>query len=245
MKKSTKQAKSSKPIAGSQRDRAYNLIRAKILSGVLTPKTRLSNRMLAKEVGMSFIPVREAVSQLASEGLVVHEPKLGYFVKEISREEITEWYDFREALEVHAILKAAEIINTDQLAELQSWNNVIGDLRNSVGKDGILAFEQIETLIAADAKFHLTILRVAGNRLLMKTIGHIRVMTQVFVSKQQKISLQRVDETWKEHQAIIDALKNKKGEKAKQVLSAHLRTGCARALKIYDLRMLQDAEMAL
>lgn len=229
----------------SLRDRAYNHIRAKLISGGLRPGARLSNRVLANEIGMSFIPVREAISQLVSEGLVVHEPKLGCFVKELNRQEIAEWYDFREGLEVHAVLKTAETASHEQIDELQSYNDVLKQLINNfvAAETTHVAIDRIELLIAADAKFHMTILRIAGNRLLLKTISHIRMMTQVFVSREQTISIQRLMKTHKEHQGIIDALCKRDGELARKILTEHLRGGCERALNDFDQSQLRDAEM--
>jgi DNA-binding GntR family transcriptional regulator len=239
-----KHIRQDSPATTSLRDRAYNHIRAKLISGGLPPGARLSNRILANEIGMSFIPVREAISQLVSEGLVVHEPKLGCFVKELNRQEIAEWYDFREGLEVHAVLRASETASEDQIEELQSYNDILKQLIDNFVTAGMthVAVDRIELMIAADAKFHMTILRIAGNRLLLKTISHIRMMTQVFVSREQTVSIQRLNNTRNEHQGIIDAISEKDGELARKILTQHLRTGCERALNEFDQLQLRDVE---
>ena len=87
-------------MATTLKQRAYEYIRRQLLNGELSPGSRLCNRTLAEQIGMSFIPVREAISQLASEGLIEHRPRLGAFVLDPSREQIEELYDFREAWSV-------------------------------------------------------------------------------------------------------------------------------------------------
>ena len=91
--------------------------------GDLAPGTRLVNRSLAKELGISFTPLREAINQLASEGLVEYVPGGGAFVRRLDRHQLAQLYDLREALEPFAAAEAAKHITEHELEELR------GDLR--------------------------------------------------------------------------------------------------------------------
>jgi DNA-binding GntR family transcriptional regulator len=228
----------------SQRDRAYQYIRSQLVSGQLPPGSRLSHRALAKEIGMSFIPVREAVSQLVSEGLVAHEPKLGTFVTEISRQELAELYDLREALEKHAVLKAVEQITDAELSQMQKFNDELGAVLTDVNSDGRMNWkpQDNDRWMVNDAGFHMTLLRAAGNRRAIKTVSDLRVMTHVFGHRSEdrsKVDLERIH---KEHQLLIDALRKRDAAAATQVLVQHLRTGCEVALKNYDQWRLRETE---
>ena len=75
-------------MTATLKQRAYNHIRRQVMTGRLSPGARLCNRGLAKEIGVSLIPVREAISQLVSEGLAEHRPRLGAFVVRVGREEL-------------------------------------------------------------------------------------------------------------------------------------------------------------
>ena len=83
--------------------KAYWHIHDKLSAGTLKPGFRLSNRAVAKEVGISFTPVREALNRLVSEGLLEYRAGLGVFVPECSRREIEELYEVREMLECAAV----------------------------------------------------------------------------------------------------------------------------------------------
>src|SRR5215470_5676119 len=95
----------SASIAGSSRsivplaDKAYLLIREQILRGRFPPGTVLSRRALAKDLGMSFLPVSEAVQRLESEGLVESRPRVGARVRMPSPDEVSGRYAVRQALE--------------------------------------------------------------------------------------------------------------------------------------------------
>src|SRR5690242_601727 len=88
--------------------RAYDMLRDKIFTGTLRPGARLSEYAEAKALGTSRGPVREAVSRLASEGLVEKIPGVGAFVRApADADELREVYQFREALECAAAELAA------------------------------------------------------------------------------------------------------------------------------------------
>jgi DNA-binding GntR family transcriptional regulator len=226
----------------SQRDKAYNYIRSQLVSGRLPPGSRLSHRALAKEIGMSFIPVREAVSQLVSEGLVAHEPKLGTFVMEISRQELAELYDLREALERHAVLKAAERISIAELHEMQRYNDELGKILTELkqGTNRRWDAERNDRWMLNDAGFHMTLLQAAGNRRAIKTVSDLRVMTHVFGHRDEDRQLLDLERIHREHQQLIDALKKHDAETATTVLVQHLRLGCEIAMQNFDRRRLKD-----
>ncbi|MCG8586726.1 MAG: GntR family transcriptional regulator, partial [Pirellulales bacterium] len=110
------------------KQRAYEHIRQGMLTGRLLPGARLSNRALANEIGASLIPVREAISQLVSEGLAEHRPRMGAFVMQVDREELAELYDLREALECHAIRRAVADLTDVDLEEMQRSNDQLSEL---------------------------------------------------------------------------------------------------------------------
>src|SRR5271169_1260355 len=98
---------------------AYEHIRKRLLSGDLAPGASLSPALLAKEIGISHTPVREAISQLESEGLVERLPRLGARVRLIDRRELEELFELRETLEADAAAWAAERISEEQIVALR------------------------------------------------------------------------------------------------------------------------------
>ena len=86
----------------TQRENAYQQIRQRLLDGGLPAGVRLSPTALAREIGISHIPVREAITQLQSEGLVVHFAHRGTFVKGMDRQELVDMIEIRSVLECYA-----------------------------------------------------------------------------------------------------------------------------------------------
>ena len=81
---------------------------------------KVSLAAIAKEIGTSHIPVREAISQLRSEGYLDHTPSVGFFVRSIGRKEMADLFKVREALEVMAAAEAVERMSEETLVRLEA-----------------------------------------------------------------------------------------------------------------------------
>lgn len=93
-------------------------IREQILSGELAPGTRIRQEEIARKVGTSRIPVREALRELETEGLVVLVPSVGATVSRLTVAELTELYQIREAIEPVIVSESARFITTELLGRL-------------------------------------------------------------------------------------------------------------------------------
>src|SRR5438045_8052609 len=102
----------------SQKEHAYRQLRGRLLDRMLLPGDRLREIPLAEKLGVSRIPLREAMDQLASEGLVERVPGLGSYVRSASPKELRELYEMREVLECFAAEKAAAAVTGAQLGRL-------------------------------------------------------------------------------------------------------------------------------
>jgi DNA-binding GntR family transcriptional regulator len=81
----------------------YRSIKDQLLNGTLCEGSRLTEELLATQLGISKSPVREALNRLEAEGLVCIESRRGAYVREFSRQEVSDLYDVREVLELHAV----------------------------------------------------------------------------------------------------------------------------------------------
>jgi len=101
------------------REEAFKYLRQQIVTGEIGPGTKLIESKLAKEMGTSRTPVREALHNLEMENLIQSIPRVGYVVREISEEEIEEIIEIRVALEILAAKRAASRITSKELSRLQ------------------------------------------------------------------------------------------------------------------------------
>ena len=223
-------------MPGSLKQRAYEHIRKKLLTGEFPPGVRLSNRALAKELGISFIPVREAISRLGSEGLVDLRPGVGCFVVRPSRQELEEIYDIREALECHAVEKALGRLTRADLAEMTRWTDVMarvaGKLNGSTqGRDvGSL----VEEWVQADTSFHLAFLHAAGNNRAAQIVQGLRTMAHIFGGAWKLLPLHDLKRVCRDHREIVRALREGDGDRARSALARHIRKGLQDVLLTLD-----------
>lgn len=100
-------------------DTTYEAIRSKILDGTFKPGSRLMQKEIASEFGLSHVPLREAIRKLEGERLVVVSPRRGVTVSSLSEEDLIDLYRVRLALEPLALRGAAEVATAEQLAAMQ------------------------------------------------------------------------------------------------------------------------------
>ncbi|GAA5064703.1 GntR family transcriptional regulator [Thermocatellispora tengchongensis] len=140
-------------------DRVYELLRQAIVEGDLAPNDRVVESEIARRLGVSQAPVREAVKQLAREGLLVHVPRRGNFVVEISAQDAEHARQVREPLERLAATMAAERITDEQLGEL---GELVDQMHRAVAVNDVGKFRD------ADIAFHTRVVQIAGNPFLTR-----------------------------------------------------------------------------
>jgi len=142
-------------------DRAYTELRDRIVTLEIPPGAPIDEDLLGDELKIGRTPVREAIKRLALENLVTVYPRRGTFASEINITDLADVSDVREQLEGHAAYRAAQRITDTQRAEL---NQLLEELGRSRGSD------DVETLMALDARVHRFIYRCAGNPYLEQTL---------------------------------------------------------------------------
>lgn len=95
-------------------------LRERLLTGRLQPGQPVRQQQLADDLGLSIVPVREALSTLQSEGLIVYRPNRGYSVAELDLDDLTEAYRLRAVLEAEAIAEALPNLTSADIDQLES-----------------------------------------------------------------------------------------------------------------------------
>jgi DNA-binding GntR family transcriptional regulator len=196
--------------------KGYTELRKKILTIQVSPDTRLKEDFWAKKLSVSRMAIREALTRLLGEGLVILGPKGGYFVTSFTHEDFAQIRELREILELGAISLACEKITKDQVAKLEK----ICAAFTSMIEQGFFAGAN-----EADLKFHETLMECSGNEKLLHTYlsSHIPLFHQQLTKKTHTDN--DYQQTDKEHRSILDALKDKNVALAKQNMQAHFARG--------------------
>ena len=221
----------------SMQEKAYFHLLRRMLAGELAAGTPLSEASLAKELGISRTPLREAIRRLAAEGFLRQIPNRGTMVVEFSKRDIAELYELREALEVYAVGKAAEheLRPADRETLERTLTEVLAlhaDLL-ATGKPGLSA-EQMQRFVQIDLSFHDTLVRAAANRRILKVIADTRVLLNIFAMRWKGHNASLLADIHRFHSEVLHAVVRKDAEEAKQLMSQHIRISQRERLREYD-----------
>lgn len=230
-------AKAQSAPESSTRERAYEYIQRKIMEGELPAGSPVSDLAIARECGISRTPVREAISQLASEGFLQQTPNRGAIVMQFRRADILYLFELREALEVYAIRKAAgRVLNKgdeERLKEvIDAPLQLIEDLRASGRKS--LDAVQMRRLLSADMAFHTLLLHAAGNPRILKVVKDARLLMRIFNFPHAGHTIEELRAIWRQHTRILNAVANGLPEEAAIALSEHIQTSMHERLNAFD-----------
>ena len=193
---------------------AFNQIREAIKTGKLKPGDRLIETELAKQMGISRFPVREAISGLEREGLVVTRPFKGSYVSEFDEKDLEELYCLRMALEELAIGLLMKKITDREVKELKS---VFREMEKAVNK-------KKRDLISEDLRFHRTICELSGNRRLLEMWLSLSDQIRSFITMEQR-SYKSVDHLPETHRIILEAIVNGNSRLAQKRIRENIENG--------------------
>jgi DNA-binding GntR family transcriptional regulator len=225
--------------SSSRKTTAYRFLHSRIVDGRLAPGEPISEVSLAKEIGISRTPVREAMGQLIAEGLLKQVPGRGAVVVQPTRADLVELYELREALEVYAVVKVASqpLLPEDaqRLEELyEALCAMERDLETSGGRR--LSPEAMDRFLTTDIHFHTILLRAAGNHHILKVVRNTRVMLRTFRALAPGHDLKQMRETNESHRRILDAVRAGDAAAAAAECGHHIRNSCMLRMAAFDLR---------
>ncbi len=210
-------AKSNASLA----QQAFESIKELIFNFDLIPGERFSEADLTQRLHISRTPLRQALQQLEQQGFLQVLPKMGWFVAPIDFEAIDELYDLRILLEINAIGDLIDHGKTDLLEPLnQFWlkepNAYVTDAK-SVGHH--------------DEIFHFSIVASAGNKEILKIYQQLTDRIRL-IRRLDFIKSQRIEATYKEHAAVLNAIQSKRKSEAQRLIKAHISQSKIEARKI-------------
>jgi len=198
--------------AADSSERAYGAIRKLLVEFKLKPEERINEVQLARNLGVSRTPVREALNRLASEGFVSLTPNRGFFVRSLSTEGLIDLYELRSVIECAAFRFMCERAGDEQIDRLRAYWSAIVEGYGDQPPDVILV---------EDEGFHLLIAELSGNPELVTQLAainaRIRFIRRIQIEHRTHDKIQ-VDS----HSAIVAAAVRRDAEGGVALLRSHI-----------------------
>jgi DNA-binding GntR family transcriptional regulator len=192
-----------------------------VVSEVL-PNERIIEQLWAEKLGVNRAAIRESLTRLLGEGLVRQGERGGFFVAELSNQDILQLREVREILEIGAFLLACERATVKQIQQIE---DTVDDLASFVQKGYFTGAHE------ADLRFHQLLMNASGNsRLgLLYERSHIPLFQRK--NPQSRAPLEEFTKTESEHRSIVDALRRRDKEGGTEALRRHFKRGAGEALE--------------
>jgi DNA-binding GntR family transcriptional regulator len=212
----------------SLKDLAADAIRQRIFSGDLPPGSKVDQDALAAELGMSKLPIREALISLDSEGLINNVARRGAFVAPLTRDDVRDHYEIFGRVAGLAAERAATALTDEELEEL---------MRLLKQMDATTDPDQLEQL---NHDFHRHINLAGQSRRLAAVLG---LLSKSLPSHFYEFHTHWADTARKDHRRILRALKARDPEAAGQAMADHLRRSADHAVAYLESTGFWDARV--
>jgi len=193
------------------------LLRQRIFKRELEPGSWIDELKLAEEYGISRTPLREALKVLAAEGLVTMKVRRGAYVTEVSEKDLADVYHLLSLLESDAAGVVAERATDAELTELESLHAEL----EAAARPGQV---DRENFFAINERFHMRLLAIANNRWRDQVVADLRKVMKLN-RHNSLLKSGRINESLKEHRAVMAAIKERDGATAMARMQQHFRNG--------------------
>jgi DNA-binding GntR family transcriptional regulator len=198
----------------SLREQALSHVRGLIVSGRLSPGSICTSASLAERLGISATPVREAMLELVTTGLLEPMRAKGFRVVSLTERDLEEIIELRKWLEVPALVRISESSSPSK-AVLADLADVAAECTRAVKRGDVPEF------LALDRAFHLRLLGLADNRRLVDVVARLRDQTRLY-GIERRAETGQLDISVNEHAGLIDAIKAKDGKRTRELATAHI-----------------------
>jgi DNA-binding GntR family transcriptional regulator len=199
-----------KAVPQSMVDRVHRELRSMAMTFRFLPGERLNEAILAKELGVSRTPLREALNRLATEGFLTFSANNGFFRKPLDVKEIFDLYEFRMYLELSAVKLAVERATDEQLLEIEEF--AAESAHEVPGRT-------VDELVTLDEQFHEMLMKLTGNVQMLNSLRNINARIQ-FVRWLDMT--ERRSETQSQHKEIVAALRKRDRSESERLISDHI-----------------------
>lgn len=199
-------------------------LRYAIRSGILPGSTRLVQAEIADQLGVSTTPVREAIRDLANEGLVDPNPRRGAVVREVGLEEVREIYWIRQSLESSAMRRAVERIAEAEIDRAATFT------------DRMAGTTDPGTWVELNRQFHAVFAEAAGAPRLASILTGLHDAAAAYVGLSINLRPGQITSGNADHRAIVEACRRRDADGAAAIVARHLAATMAAIEAEYELR---------
>ncbi len=191
----------------------HDALKRAILAGQFRPSERINQEQIARELGVSRTPVREALHSLAREGLVELHPRRGAFVSAFGERDVSDLYEARELLEPHA---AAVACLRATPAQVEVVRRLASEIERVTGSDMERAFE-------LNRDFHQRLCEPCDNRLLMTLLEIVWSQhSAINIFAYQRQSFEAMRRTYAQHREIVEAFASRDPDRLRELVRRHI-----------------------
>lgn len=212
-------------MSSSLNDIAYAHICKLLVEDKILPDHRLSEQNIAKELGISRTPVREAIRRLCGEGVLRQVPSSGTYLTRPSIDDIQEIYEVRETLECHLVKKAVPFMTHRDYKLIRGnyleMQKAVKQMKESGAP--FLVGEPLARFLKADWSFHRHLLESAGNQYALKLLDDAQLKGCVFGVRSHRRNVEHLDRVLYLHQKIGRAVTKGDAVAAANWLRTHIR----------------------
>jgi DNA-binding GntR family transcriptional regulator len=198
----------------SLREQALTHIRSLIISGRLSPGSICTSASLAERLGISATPVREAMLELVSTGLLEPVRAKGFRVISLTERDLEDIIELRKWLEVPALVRIAESATPSKA--------VLGELADVAAQcSRAVKLGDVPEFLALDRTFHLRLLGLADNSRLVDVVARLRDQTRLY-GIERRVSTGQLDVSVEEHRSLLEAIKAKDPKLVRDLATTHI-----------------------
>jgi len=214
-KRSAKKKKASaetpkETVSESMVDNIHRELRNMAISFRFLPGERLNEAILAKELGVSRTPLREALNRLMAEGFLTFSVNQGFFRKPLDVKEIFDLYEFRQQMEMAAVRLAVQRASDEQLIELEKFTQMSAE--ENVNRT-------LDEVIALDEEFHDRVITLTGNTEMRSSLRNVneRIHYVRWIDMTGHRPL-----TQMQHSGIVRSMRERNTEEAMRLMGEHI-----------------------
>ena len=210
------------PKVVSYKERVYTELKQAIMRGELKAGAMLNERALALHLGISRMPVREALQRLETEGWVEREPCRGSWVRKVTREDITELYQMRRGLETLGVELVMRTLTGGAREKMQRMARKLETMPCEM---------EYEAFVQMDIEFHLYLAQLSGNRLLHQSMRGLMERMTMYVIQTCIRKSDPFEVPIREHAGILRAILAGDVQSAQAAMEQHIKRAYGAAME--------------